>query len=154
VSAVDLDSSICETYGLAKEGGSRSCYNHARGYHPMVAVAEGQVIHHRLRGGPAHSGRGAKSFLAETFARIREADYGRSIVLRADPGFYSHNMTTACARAGVRYTITAKMRPRPHKAIAAIPEEDWAHRRHGYPVHSRLRRGPVAAAAAPTHRRP
>ena len=29
---IDLDSSICETYGLAKEGGSRFCYNRVRGY--------------------------------------------------------------------------------------------------------------------------
>ncbi|MGH2717637.1 MAG: transposase [Actinomycetota bacterium] len=66
---IDVDSSICETYGLAKQGGSGFTYNHVRGYHPLVAVAEDQVLHTRLRGGPAHSGRGAKSFLAETFAR-------------------------------------------------------------------------------------
>jgi hypothetical protein len=29
---IDLDSSICETYGLAKQGGSRFTYNHVRGY--------------------------------------------------------------------------------------------------------------------------
>jgi hypothetical protein len=122
---VDLDSSVCETYGLAKEGGSRFCYNHVRGYHPMLAVACDQVIHARLRGGPAHSGRGAKSFLAECFARVREAGYGGSIVLRADSGFYNHHVTGACDRAGVRWSITTKTSPRLQKVIAAIPEEDW-----------------------------
>jgi len=122
---IDLDSSICETYGLAKEGGSRFCYNHERGYHPMVAVAEDQVLHARLRGGPANSGRGAKSFLAETFARVREAGYEGSIVLRADSAFYNHHVTGACDRAGVRWSITAKTSPRLQKIIAAIPEEDW-----------------------------
>ena len=122
---IDLDSSICETYGLAKEGGSRFCYNHVRGYHPMLAVAEDQVLHARLRGGPANSGRGAKSFLAETFARVREAGYEGSIVLRADSGFYNHHVTGACDRARVRWSITAKMSPGLQKIIAAIPEEDW-----------------------------
>src|SRR2546427_1717590 len=122
---IDLDSSICETYGLAKEGGSRFCYNHVRGYHPMLAVAEDQVLHARLRGGPANSGRGAKSFLAETFARVREAGYEGSIVLRADSGFYNHHVTGACDRARVRWSITAKMSPGLQKIIADIPEEDW-----------------------------
>jgi hypothetical protein len=122
---IDLDSSICETYGLAKEGGSRFCYNHVRGYHPMLAVAEDQVLHARLRGGPANSGRGAKSFLAETFARVREAGYEGSIVLRADSGFYNHHVTGACDRARVRWSITTKMSPGLQKVIAAIPEEDW-----------------------------
>src|SRR2546422_2409079 len=125
VLTIDLDSSVCETYGLAKEGGSRFCYNHVRGYHPMLAVADDQVIHARLRGGPAHSGRGAKSFLAECFARVREAGYEGSIILRADSGFYNHFVTGACDRAKVRWSITAKTSPRLQKVIAAIAEEDW-----------------------------
>jgi len=56
---IDVDSTICETYGLAKAGGSRFTYNHVRGYHPLVAVVAGtgDVVHSRLRGGNAHSGR-------------------------------------------------------------------------------------------------
>ena len=30
---IDLDSTICETYGLHKHGGSRFTYSHVRGYH-------------------------------------------------------------------------------------------------------------------------
>jgi hypothetical protein len=122
---IDLDSSICETYGLAKEGGSRFTYNHVRGYHPMLAVAEDQVIHARLRGGPSHTGRGAKSFLAECFSRIREAGYGGSIVLRADSGFYNHHVIAACKRAAAAYSITAKMSPALAKTIGTIDECDW-----------------------------
>jgi hypothetical protein len=122
---IDVDSSICETYGLAKEGGSRFTYNHVRGYHPLIAVAEDQVLHTRLRGGPSHTGRGAKSFLAETFARVREAGFAGSIVLRADSGFYNHLVVEACERKGVRFSITAKMSPGLQKVIGAIPEESW-----------------------------
>ena len=122
---IDVDSSVCETYGLAKEGGRRFTYNHVRGYHPLLAVADGQVLHARLRGGPAHTARGAKSFLAETFARVREAGYSGSLVLRADSGFYNHFVVEACDRKGVRWSITTKMSPALQKTIAAIPEEDW-----------------------------
>ena len=35
---IDLDSTICETYGLAKEGARQPGYSGARGYHPLLAV--------------------------------------------------------------------------------------------------------------------
>lgn len=125
---IDLDSTICETYGLKKEGGSRFTYNHVRGYHPLVAVAAGtgEVLHSRLRGGPSHSGRGAASFLTECFARVREAGATGPLTVRADSGFYSHRVTGACERAGATYSITAKMPPGLHKLIESIPESDWS----------------------------
>ena len=36
---IDLDSTICETCGLAKEGARHHGYTGARGYHPLLAVA-------------------------------------------------------------------------------------------------------------------
>ena len=36
---IDLDSTICETYGLDKEGARHHGYTGARGYHPLLAVA-------------------------------------------------------------------------------------------------------------------
>ena len=38
---IDLDSTICETYGLAKEGARHHGYTSARGYHPLLAIAAG-----------------------------------------------------------------------------------------------------------------
>ena len=51
---IDLDSTICETYGLAKEGARHHGYTGARGYHPLLAIASGtgDVLMSRLRGGP------------------------------------------------------------------------------------------------------
>ena len=48
---IDLDSTICETYGLAKEGARHHGYTGARGYHPLLAVAAGtgDVLMARLR---------------------------------------------------------------------------------------------------------
>jgi hypothetical protein len=125
---IDVDSSICETYGLAKQGGTKFTYNHVRGYHPLFAViaGTGDVVHGRLRGGNAHAGRGAAGFLTETFNRVRAAGATGPLVLRADSGFYTRNVVDACIRADVRFSITAKL----HKggvnnAIAAIDEKAW-----------------------------
>ena len=38
---IDLDSTICETYGLAKEGARHHGYTGQRGYHPLLAIAAG-----------------------------------------------------------------------------------------------------------------
>ena len=38
---IDLDSTICETYGLAKEGARHHGYTGAGGYHPLLAIAAG-----------------------------------------------------------------------------------------------------------------
>ena len=41
---IDLDSTLCETYGLAKEGARQPSYTGARGYHPLLAVAAGTGV--------------------------------------------------------------------------------------------------------------
>ena len=125
---IDVDSSIHETYGLAKQGGTKFTYNHVRGYHPLYAVAAGtgDVLHSRLRGGNAHAGRGAASFLAETFGRVRAAAATGPLVLRADSGFYTANVVGACRKANVRFSITAKLHKGGiHKAIAGINASAW-----------------------------
>ena len=65
---IDLDSTICETYGLAKQGARHHTYTHVRGYHPLLAVAAGtgDVLMARLREGRANTARGAAHFLRET----------------------------------------------------------------------------------------
>jgi hypothetical protein len=124
---LDIDSTICETYGLAKQGGAKFTYTHVRGYHPLVAVmaGTGDVVHARLRGGNANSGRGAAGFVTECFARLRDAGAAGQITLRADSGFYSRAVVEACRKAGVRYSITVRMNKALHKVIAAIADEAW-----------------------------
>ena len=57
---IDLDSTICETYGLAKEGARHHGYTGKRGYHPLLAIAAGtgDVLMSRLRQGRANTARG------------------------------------------------------------------------------------------------
>ena len=124
---LDMDSSIHETYGLQKEGATRFSYTHVRGYHPLYATAagSGEVVHSRLRGGNANTARGAVSFLAETFARVRAAGVSGPVSLRADSGFCSKKVIDACRRGGVTFSITVRLYKGLLAAIAAIPEQAW-----------------------------
>jgi hypothetical protein len=124
---IDVDSTVCETYGMAKQGGSRFTYNHVRGYHPLVATVAGtgDVVHSRLRGGNANSGRAAAGFLTETFNRVRCAGASGPMTLRADSGFYAGSVAGSCRKAGVAFSITVKLNPAIHSAIDGIAEDDW-----------------------------
>jgi hypothetical protein len=124
---IDLDSTICETYGLKKEGGSRFTYNHVRGYHPLLAVAAGtgDVLMARLREGRANTARGAAHFLRETIGRVRHAGATGQLTMRADSGFYAHAVVAVCRATDVRFSITVRQHGGLRRLIEAIPEQDW-----------------------------
>ena len=124
---IDLDSTICETYGLAKEGARHHSYTGARGYHPLLAVAAGtgDVLLARLREGRANTARGAGHFLRETVRRVRHAGASGPLTMRADSGFYTHGVVSACRKLKVRFSITVGLRQSLRDLIEAIPEEDW-----------------------------
>ena len=122
----DLDSTICEVHGRAKQGADYG-YTRVRGYHPQLATLPetGQVIFSRLRGGAAHAARGAKSFLTETVSRLREAGATGPLTVRADSAFYSRAMISTARKFHVRFSITARQDKRIRAAIDAIPDEAW-----------------------------
>jgi hypothetical protein len=125
---IDLDSTICETYGLRKAGGSRFTYTHVRGYHPLLAVcpSTGEVLHARLRGGPAHTAQGAGRFIAQTVARVRAAGAEGELTLRADAGFYAEKVVAACRKKKVRFSITLPLHRSLVAKLAGLPEEAWS----------------------------
>ena len=85
--SIDLDSTICETYGLAKEGARHHGYTGARGYHPLLAIAAG-ICPGCARAGPTRPWR--RPFLRETVGRVR---YGPGDNSRCGPtGFYAHTV--------------------------------------------------------------
>ncbi len=124
---IDLDSTICETYGLAKEGARHHGYTGARGYHPLLAIAAGtgEVLMSRLREGRANTARGAAHFLRETVGRVRYGGARGQLTVRADSGFYAHTVVAACREMDVRFSITIRQRASLRDLIEAIPEEDW-----------------------------
>ena len=124
---IDLDSTICETYGLAKEGARRHGYTGQRGYHPVLAVAAstGEVLMARLREGRANTARGAAHLLRETLGRVRYAGATGQLTVRADSGFYTHSIVAVCRKMKVRFSITVRQHQSLRQVIEAIPEADW-----------------------------
>jgi hypothetical protein len=124
---IDLDSTICETYGRKKEGARHHGYTPVRGYHPLLAVAAGtgDVLMARLREGRANTVRGAAHFLRETIGRVRQAGASGQLTVRADSGFYAHAVVAACRKLEVRFSITIRQHKGLRALIEAIPDEAW-----------------------------
>ena len=140
---IDLDSTICETYGLAKEGARHHGYTGQRGYHPLWAVAAGtgDVLMVRLREGRAYTARGAAHFLRETVGRVRHAGATGQLTMWADSGFYTH----ASSRSAASWMSASPSLSASTKACA-ISSRPYR-RRTG-------RRSPTGWTAPPTWRRP
>ena len=124
---IDLDSTICETYGLFKEGTCHHGYTGRRGYHPLLAIAAGtgDVLMARLRAGRANTARGAAHFLRETVSRVRYAGATGQLIMRADRGCYTHAIVAVCRKLAVRCSITIRQYAQLRNIIEAIPEADW-----------------------------
>ena len=124
---IDLDSTICETYGLAKEGARHHSYAGQRGYHPLLAIAAGtgDVLMSRLREGRANTVRGAAHLLRETVGRVRYAGARGQLTVRADSGFYAHALVAVCREMDVRFSMTIRQHARLRNIIEAIPETAW-----------------------------
>lgn len=123
---IDLDSTVCEVYGVKKQG-AKFGYTKVRGYHPLLATlaGTGEVLHARMRGGNAGSARGAASLVRETISRVRDAGATGALTLRADSAFYSKTFIRACRDHDARFSVTVKQLKPIKEAIAAIPDADW-----------------------------
>jgi hypothetical protein len=124
---IDLDSTVCETYGLKKQGALHHGYTHVRGYHPLLAIAAGtgDVLMARLREGRANTARGAGHFLRETIGRVRSAGATGQLTVRADSGFYGHAVVAVCRTMKVRFSVTIRQSPATRRLIEAIPDDAW-----------------------------
>ena len=123
---IDIDSTICEVHGYAKQGAAYG-YTRQLGLHPLVATrAEtGEVLHARMRKGSAGSGRGAQRFVRETLGRVRRAGATGKLTIRADSGFWSHKVMDACVDHDVDFSITVARQKPVMAAIEAIDETAW-----------------------------
>ena len=110
---IGLDSALCETCGLAKEGARRHGYTGARGYHPLPAIAAGTggVPMSRLHKGRANTARGTARFLRETVGRVRYGWASGQLTVRADSGFHTRAVAAVCRRMDVRFSITIRQPP-------------------------------------------
>jgi len=123
---MDLDSTVCEVHGDAKQGAAYG-YTRVLGLHPLMATrAEtGEVLHVRQRKGSANTGRGAERFVNELAGRVRRAGASGPLTLRADSGFHSAKVIAACRRHHIAFSITLNQTSVVRDAIATIDEDTW-----------------------------
>jgi hypothetical protein len=127
---VDLDDTIIEVHGYAKQGAGFG-YSGVRGLNALLAtVCTDQVAPviaaQRLRKGSAGSPRGAARLATDALALIRRSRLaGRDVLLRADSAFYSHALVAAVLKAGAEVSITVRMDAAVKRAIAGLAEDGW-----------------------------
>lgn len=123
---IDLDSTICGTYGTNKQGTGFG-YTKVVGYHPLIATrAEtGEILHIRQRTGSAGSGRGMKRFAGELVATVRKAGASGPLTLRADSGFFSIPFIETLKKLDVRFSITVPKNLAVVRATSDIDADTW-----------------------------
>jgi hypothetical protein len=136
VAFVDVDSTQKRVYGHQKQG---AAFGHAkvqgkslllRGLSALVAsvstpLGAPVIAATRLRGGSAHSARGAAGFAAGAVSAARAAGCSGIMIVRADSAFYSAAFTSAVRPAGACFSVTVLMNAHVQAAIAAMPEGAW-----------------------------
>jgi hypothetical protein len=123
---IDLDSTICEVHGKAKQGAAYG-YTRVFGYHPLLATRAdtGEVLHARLRKGSANTQRGHQRFVEELIARVRRAGATGALTVRGDAGFFSWSLIDTLNRLNVNWSITIAIRTQVKAAIDGIDESAW-----------------------------
>ena len=129
---VDLDDTIIEVHGYAKQGSGYG-YSGVRGLNALIATVttdEGAPIitGQRLRKGACGSPRGAARIIGDTLAtvkRLRSPHAATRPLLRADSAFYGHPSVAAARRGGADVSITVRLDPKVKAAISAIDEHAW-----------------------------
>jgi hypothetical protein len=122
---LDLDSSVFERRG--HQQGAERGYNPGRrggrSHHPLLAVLAEHcfVLHAWLRPGHTTAVSGAVQFLREALARLRSgARHLRT--LRADAGFYSHELMSELEAQQINYLIIARQTTRLLRHCRAIAQ--------------------------------
>jgi hypothetical protein len=126
---VDIDDTVRQTYGYAKQGAGRG-YTGVKGLNALLAVfstplSAPVIAAARLRKGSTNSARGAGKFLADTLATARHIGAAGVVLVRADSAYYGYDLVAACRRAGAQFSITARLTPTVVRAITSIDEHAW-----------------------------
>jgi hypothetical protein len=112
---IDIDSTICEVHGYAKQGAAYG-YTRQLGYHPLLATRAdtGEVLHTRMRKGSANTAKGAQRFVRETIGRVRgrAADPARGLGVLVEQG---HHRLHRSRRALLPHGAPHQGGPRRHR---------------------------------------
>jgi hypothetical protein len=125
---VDVDDTIIEVHGYAKQGTGFG-YSGVRGLNALLATATVPgsapvIVAQRLRKGSCGSPRGAKRLVADALKTVAGVSTGKPLV-RADSAFYGRGLVGAALRAGAEVSVTVRMDKAVKAAIASIDEHAW-----------------------------
>jgi hypothetical protein len=126
---VDIDDTVRQTFGYAKQGAGRG-YTGVKGLNALLATvsttgAAPLIAAARLRKGSTNSARGAARVLTDALATARRAGAAGTVLVRADSAYYGADIAAAARRAGARFSVTARLTPTVVKAITSIDEQAW-----------------------------
>ena len=126
---VDIDDTVKQTYGYAKQGAGRG-YTGVKGLNAVLAIVSTPssapvIAAARLRKGSTNSARGAARLVADALVTAKAAGATGVRILRADSAFYCHDVIAAALRQGACFSITARQDRAVGKAIGGIPDDAW-----------------------------
>jgi hypothetical protein len=126
---VDVDDTLRQTYGYAKQGAGRG-YTGVKGLNALLAIVSTPssspvIAAARLRKGSTNSARGAARFVTDALITARKAGATGTLVLRADSAYYGHDVIAAALRQGACFSITARQDKAVRKAISTIGDDAW-----------------------------
>ncbi len=129
VAYLDIDDTMRETHGYAKQGVGYG-YTGAKGLNVQVATlstptAAPVIAGTRLRKGNTSSAHGAPRMIADALCTAKKAGATGLVTVRADSAYYNHDVITATSTAGAYYSVTARMDRAVTAAITRIPEHAW-----------------------------
>ena len=112
---VDIDDTVRQTYGYAKQGAGRG-YTGVKGLNALLATVSTPlsapvIAATRLRKGATNSARGAAKLLADALATAQRCGTSGLVTVRADSAYYSYPIIAAARRAGARFSVTARLTP-------------------------------------------
>jgi hypothetical protein len=128
---VDIDDTIIEVHGYAKQGSGYG-YSGVRGLNALLATATTTqsapvIVAQRLRKGSCGSPRGAARLVADALKTVRQLTVDSSMgpLVRADSAFYGSATVRATIRGGADVSVTVRLDPKVKAAIATIGEDAW-----------------------------
>jgi hypothetical protein len=126
---VDVDDTVRQTYGYAKQGAGRG-YSGVKGLNALIAIVSTPscspvIAAARLRKGSTNSTKGAARLVADALITATKAGATGLRVLRADSAFYNHEVIAAAGRHGARFSITTRQNRSVRNAIAGIDPDAW-----------------------------
>jgi hypothetical protein len=129
IAFVDIDDTIREVHGYAKQGAAFG-YSGVRGLNAQIAavstpLAAPVITAARLRRGNVASSAGCSRLLAQAVGGARAAGASGQILVRADSAYFCHAFVSAAQRAGAWFSVTARMNPQIRASIAAIDDTAW-----------------------------